>query len=542
MTFGAMAAWQAWLLLAGAAALASFLFLLKVRPPRVLVPSLLLWSRVLSESREMTLWERIRRAVSLGLTAAIALALALAFTRPSATAGAAGASHGRILVVIDSSRSMLARTRGGGTRWDRAIADARRLATGASGEIALATTADGLVEGPTPDVAMIETALERLTPSGGGAGAWPQLSGADTVYFITDGAVARPVDPGVVIHSVFESAANAGITAFDVRPALERGAAGDAYLEVANFGPAQQVHVTLTRGKATLVDRRVDMAAGEALKQIVRLGHGDDRELRARIDAPGDALAIDNEATATIDRARRLSVAVVGTQTAWLASFFAGDPDVQAAFVAPADYRPGREDAVIFDRWAPPEEAQRPALYVAPPADVAWLTGGDADRANATTAERRPQWTTAGTHPVVLGVDPLTLTIERTRAYGAPQLVPIARSARGTPLIYVRDAPSRPRAVIVAFGPLESNLASAPGFPVLVDNALDWLAPAAPDSQRLAGGPELSNLGRTNAATTRAELIVGAGAGGRPWWVYFAAAAFAAALLEWWTWLRRITV
>jgi hypothetical protein len=28
----------------------------------------------------------------------------------------------------------------------------------------------------------------------------------------------------------------------------------------------------------------------------------------------------------------------------------------------------------------------------------------------------------------------------------------------------------------------------------------------------------------------------------RPWWIYLAALAFAVALVEWWTWLRRITV
>ena len=75
MTFTGMAAWQGWLLLAAAVGIAVGLFLLKVRPPRVIVASLLLWSRVMSETRELTLWERIRRAVSLVLTAAIALAL-----------------------------------------------------------------------------------------------------------------------------------------------------------------------------------------------------------------------------------------------------------------------------------------------------------------------------------------------------------------------------------------------------------------------------------------------------------------------------------
>ena len=28
----------------------------------------------------------------------------------------------------------------------------------------------------------------------------------------------------------------------------------------------------------------------------------------------------------------------------------------------------------------------------------------------------------------------------------------------------------------------------------------------------------------------------------RPWWIYLAGFAFAAAFVEWWTWLRRITV
>ena len=63
MTFGAMAAWQAWLLLAGAAALAAALFRIKLRPPRLLIPSLVLWSRVLDDVRQQTLWERIRRVV-----------------------------------------------------------------------------------------------------------------------------------------------------------------------------------------------------------------------------------------------------------------------------------------------------------------------------------------------------------------------------------------------------------------------------------------------------------------------------------------------
>jgi hypothetical protein len=118
MSFGAMAAWQALALVAVAAAAAAAIFLVKVRPPRVQVPSLLLWRRVFDHARELTWWERVRRAVSLVATVLIALALALAVTRPGPRRGPT--SGGRTLIVLDSSWSMAARTSSGETRWQRA--------------------------------------------------------------------------------------------------------------------------------------------------------------------------------------------------------------------------------------------------------------------------------------------------------------------------------------------------------------------------------------------------------------------------------------
>jgi hypothetical protein len=587
VTFGAMAAWQGWLLLAGATALAVFIFRLKVRPRKVRVPSLLFWSRVLNDSRELTLWERIRRAVSLVITAAIAIALAMALLRPSRVQGATGASAGRSVIVIDSSWSMLARTRDGDTRWSRAIADARRLVAGSGGEIALATTADGLVEGPTTDRALIEGALDRIAPSGAGAAAWPAVAGAEAVYFITDGAMPRPKDAGVLVRSVHEAADNVAITAFDVRPALGGPDAGSAYLEITNFGPAQQVRLTLGRGAVTLLDRRLDMAAGEALRQVVRLERAGDPSVRARVEARGNALEIDDEAVAWFEQARPFAVTVVGEKTEWLAHLFAASQEVTATFVTPSAYRAGQEDAVVFDRWAPPNQPDRPALYFAPPARGAWLAGGD-------TVEDLPKWPAAGSHAVVRGVDPFTLNIERVRPFTSAALTPVASSVRGTPLISINSSTSGPRFVVVGFGPNDSNLASAPAFPVFMGNVLAWLAGrpeararrpglnsfsdevtrvAAPGGAavpltRLPGeaigvlrapglyaieegrsratfavnvtDPDVSNLARTSAGATGAAI--GSAGGPRPWWLYCAVAAFVAILLEWWTWLRRITV
>src|SRR5262249_49351998 len=65
-------------------------------------------------------WEKVRRAVSLVVTVLVALALAVAVTRPGPKVAAT--SRGRLLIVLDSSWSMLARASDGATRWQHALA------------------------------------------------------------------------------------------------------------------------------------------------------------------------------------------------------------------------------------------------------------------------------------------------------------------------------------------------------------------------------------------------------------------------------------
>jgi len=588
MSFGAMAAWQAVLLIAGAAAAAAWIFLIKIKPPRVHVPSLLFWRRVLDQKRDETWWERIRRAVSLAATMLIAVVLAMAVTRPGPRA--ATSSRGRMLIVLDSSWSMLAATNRGDTRWDRAIREARALAASAGGDdVALATTVDGIVEGPTSDLALIETALDRLAPSGGAPAPWPRVGGADVVHFLTDGAHARPLDPSVVVHSVYEAAPNVAITAFDARPIPAGGAAAaEAYLEIANYSERpQQARVTITRGTAVAFDQPVALAAGELVRQVAPLAATGGPRLMARISAPADALAIDNEAVAWIQGAEPLTVVVVSEKPSAVAQLLKRDPAVRVLEIPPASYQSGKEDVVVFDRWVPPAAPPRPALVIAPtPSPWIGRISGD---------EKNPRWTESGVHPVLVGVDPLTLDIKRAYAYDGPGQTAVAKSERGTPLVSIVDQPDR-RAVVLGFSVADSNLAFAPAFPVIVGNALEWLArptfdtagqsgpvmlpasvtrvvaqdgdvvPLLRAGNRIAvslrkpglyrveaggargvvavnvGDPEVSNLGRsTLTAGARSVLPAGLGSG-QPWWIYGLIAAFVLVAAEWWTWQRRITV
>ncbi|HEY7475603.1 MAG TPA: BatA and WFA domain-containing protein [Vicinamibacterales bacterium] len=594
MSFGAMAGWQAALLIAAAAGAAAWLFLLRIRPPRVNVPSLLFWRRVLDQKRDETWWERFRRAVSLAATILIALALAMAVARPGPRA--ASATRGRMLIVIDSSWSMLAETSSGDTRWDRAIREARALAASAGGDdIALATTGDGLVEGPTSDQALIETAIERLAPSGGVNAPWPRVGGADVVHFLTDGAHLRALDRSVVVHSVYERAANVAITAFDARPIPARGAAAaEAYLEIANYSPKpQQVRVTISRGAAIVFDQPVSLAAGELVRQVAPLAAGGGPRLLAKVSAAADALPIDDEAVAWIQGAEPLTVVVVSEKGSAVAQLLKRDPSVRVIEMAATTYQPGKEDVVVFDRWVPETPPTRPALVVAPPR-APWIGRAGSD-------EKNPRWSVSAAHPVLDGVDPLTVDIKYASGHGygsgsdqAGTFV-IARSEKGTPLVSIVDLPDR-RAIVLGFSVADSNLAFAPAFPVIVGNALEWLArptfEASTQSGPLtlpgsvtrvvaqdgtvvpllragdqnvvtlqqpglyrveAGGargviavnvgdPEISNLSRTSLSGGEQAVKALGLASGRPWWMYGVFLAFVLIAVEWWTWQRRITV
>jgi hypothetical protein len=240
---------------------------------------------------------------------------------------------------------------------------------------------------------------------------------------------------------------------------------------------------------------------------------------------------------------------------------------------------------VVFDRWLPPSAPSRPALCVAPP-DSAWL-------GKAGEIERSARWLAAGTHPVVAGLDPLTVDVKRVRGFEARDAAVIARSERGTPLLSVVDRPDR-RLVIWSFAPADSNLVNAPGYPVLAGDAIDWLGrPSygvkqrpgpvrlpgstarvlAPDGKPIAvtnagdtsavrlpapglylvdaggsrgvvgmniGDPEVSNLSRSSLATTAS--VVAAGRAGWSWWLWAVLIAFILIAAEWWTWQRRVTV
>src|SRR5438046_10152138 len=82
MTFLALTAAQAGLLAATTVAIIIGLYLLKLRHRRVLISSSILWRRVLDERQAHSLWEKLRRVISMAIAATIALLIAMSLARP----------------------------------------------------------------------------------------------------------------------------------------------------------------------------------------------------------------------------------------------------------------------------------------------------------------------------------------------------------------------------------------------------------------------------------------------------------------------------
>lgn len=586
MTFLFLSPGLAWVLIAAAAAAAAGLFLIRPRPPRRVVPSLLIWQRVLDDAAERSWWDRVRWVVSLVLTLLIAVAIAAAFARPAPRFGRG--APGRVLIVLDSSWTMHARMPSGGTRWGRAMQGAQALARASrDAEIAIATTAEGVIEGPTSDPVLVQSAFGRVGPSGGVDGAWPHVAGVTAVHFFTDGALARIMPADVVLHPIFEAVPNVAITAFEVQPESGPGGTASVFIAVANYAPRPQpVRITVGRASEILFDRSIDIGAGETHRDVIRVPSAGDPRFRAHLTATDNALAVDDDATAWLWMAAPLRVAVVGASST-LPALLARDASLRVSPVEPAGYPQAKTDVWVFDGWLPAEPPSKPALLIDPPAS-SWLGKRGPE-------ETSPVWSSGAAHPILDGVDPALVHIGRARPIVRPPLQPVALSEQGTPLIAVEDSRTN-RYVVFGFPVADSNLALTPAFPVLMGNALDWLGRPSRDLHRQPGpavlpaatvrvlAPDgglvplarledrvtanleapglylvqstdgqsvmrvtLGDMRRSNLLTStvaaRPPSVPAAPAGdGRPWWIYAAIVAFALVTGEWITWQRRVTV
>jgi hypothetical protein len=492
--FLALPSATAWLLLAGTAALVLLLYLLKPSPRRLVIASSLIWQRVLKERKREP--ERLRWWLSLLLAAAIALALAAALTQPEIVAvGGAAEDH---VVVIDNSASMAARTADGRTRLQLAIERGEEIVrkAGAGSRFLVADTmrqlpaagltsrADALARlraltaragrtpwfpAAAPAVAPLAAARDAVAPSELAAEPNPRRT-----WFITDGVAGVEIPPGTQVVSVFRSAPNVGITAFEARAVPADARRHEVYVEVANAAPGRtEVDLQLVGVGAAPVTRTLRIDGNAAVRVVLDVSAFGEGPLRAALRADADASDLDNAAYAYLPGKSRVRIALVTSGNAELIRLLRLLPRVDLQVLGPERLRELRRfDAVILDRVAPPQAPLVPALLIAPER-APWLTPAGQELTETHIAN----WD--GAHPLLAGVSLRDVWVDRAALLqprpgpGAPPLAAVARGPAEEALILAtRDGR---RLALLNFALDASNFPLQPGFPAFLANAVDWL-------------------------------------------------------------------
>src|SRR5438309_9451233 len=204
MTFLALTAAQAGLLAAITVALIVGLYLLKLRHRRVLISSSILWRRVLDERQMHSLWEKLRRIISIIVAATIALLIAVSLARPEIES--LTGKNERVVIVLDTSPTMNTHTADGRTRWQHAGDRARALLNtgGPTTEFRVVDTSGETASAFTTDRGEPRRQIEQLPPRGVEP-QFPKVDGGDSqVFFVSDGVAFRELPRFVRRVSVFE--------------------------------------------------------------------------------------------------------------------------------------------------------------------------------------------------------------------------------------------------------------------------------------------------------------------------------------------------
>lgn len=486
MIFLGMGAGMVGILLGTTVAAVVFLYWLKPPPQRVVVPSTLLWNRLLKEKKRNTFFDRLRWWISLVLALTIGLSVAAGIGRPELSAP--GRDIRNITVVIDNSATMGTRTADGFTRWEHAVAHAGRFLRqgSASGKFLILDTSGQAPPREPGDRRSALEALAGLTVSLGGEPEFPDLPEIESeVFFVSDGVMVEEVPPEVTLISVFEPAHNVGITAFAIEALPSEPTRYHAFVQVKNASPvAKLVTLRLSGSLGGGIRDTLTLQAGETRTRFIDLGSFGRGPVRAVVTADSDAFAADDYAFGFLPIRTQTRVALITPGSLYLENVLANEPRLSLEVMRPAQYSPEvSADVYIFDRFAPPGAPRGPALLFLPP-NVDWLTR----TLDVVEVPEVRVWNPA--HPVLGFVALEDLRVDRAARIAVPTdrgsssqasvagaggepTTEIVVGDRSLPLIVVTDQADR--IVRVSFALEDSNFPLHPGFPIFLANALRWL-------------------------------------------------------------------
>ena len=474
------------------------LYLLKVTRRRRTVSTIFFWQRVVEEQPHHALFHRLRNFLSLLLNLLILLCLILAAAQLR-WPGFSSVERNTFL-IIDNRARMQARDVAGRTRLDVAKKLARQILRRTS-----ARNPTGLIileEKPETEVALtddaeeLQRALNALQPTDTAGKLDDALQLAERILasrpgrilLLSDEPARKPMN--AIEFKQFgltnEFLDNVAIVGMEARVLPENPETAEVFVKAANFSQSvKNVKVELTVDETLFDLKAIDLSPGES-RAIIFSGisglkrYANSRGLIvARIDGQ-DALSTDNQAYALLPERKPILVLLVTRNNWFLENALKAGEANETQIVSPANYRISLNqafDVVIFDRELPS------GITLDAPGNFLFL--GVSPLPPAVLSDHPVIVETDPGDPIMRFVDLNTSTI--LRAVRLPREIPgwtVRAPVAGAdgPLVVSLES-SRRRRVIIAFDPIDSDLPVRVAFPLLIHNAVAWLANKNSDAQ-----------------------------------------------------------
>src|SRR6476646_2944506 len=521
------------------------MYLLKLRRDETIVPSTLLWSRLVADVEANAPWQKLRRSLLLLLQLLLVATLALLAARPFLERPAGLARD--VVLVLDTSASMAATD----ITPDRltaakaaAIGALHDLPTGGKVSVIAADRSARIVVNETTDLGRVRQALDGIAVSSGRgdlgdalelAGKLAARSGDAQILVATDGALATPIAAGttvpakVTVLPVGRERKNQAIVALAVRTAPS-AVTRSVFVSVANLDFERAARRLEVWGDGGLIEvrdlqldpqSRSDVVIDDVPRDVATL------ELHlvgadpAATGAP-DQLAVDDHAWAVIPPDRPREILVVGEGDPYLETALSYLPNVrlfgilQTEYPAKAARADGTDwDLIIFEGPLPATLPRTPILAIGPTATspLATVTGTLTDPGIGSLDPAEP---------ILRYVDLSTTHIASAAKLTLPEWArTVIPGPSGAPLLYTGTRAGLPTAVL-AFEPRESDLPLQVAFPILIANLTGELlgGSAAPTAAVAPGDPVsltipagASGLHVVRPDGTAVDLVPGAAAG-----------------------------
>jgi hypothetical protein len=446
---------------------------------RVAVANLFLWADL--ESRTTSaISRRVRRHWLLILQAAFVAVVAIALARPLISFG----GH-RSAIIIDVSMSMGARE-GSATRLETARAGAlslvRELPRGGRATIWLASASAatnlGEFSSSGPSVERVLQAVHATDAAADLAVAIEQVRTADPavsrIHVLSD--TAPPQSAGVEWRPVGAPADNVALTTLQARRLADRTVA--LLVGVANHGTSVVGgDILITRGTSTLARRTLSLQPGQASSVVFDLPDFEG-VVGARLEVADD-LAADNTRFTIVDPVTPLRTLLIGRDH-WIEQALAALPGVVAseATLDPVAIEP---DLVICAGCAEvPATHPRAGVLLLPP------SASSPDKPS-------PLVVTNGRHRLLQGVTADGGLVSPVGGRPLAEGAEVLATAATLPAIVVQDSGHR-RIVELRIDSSASHITADVTFPLLVANAVEWLAAGRHRPSVLVAGETLRHV------------------------------------------------